>query len=96
VGCANIIVVIVVVIVIAAIVVIVIVIVNRLMFYMVGGSSKKNQEVGQTWLDMHPIESSELLQRLTTVVIDYLSAQVEAGAHMLQVHVINRSIDQSQ
>jgi len=56
-----------------------------LMYYMVGGSSKKNQEVGEKWLDEHPEESQELLDRLTTVVIDYMSAQVEAGAHMLQV-----------
>jgi len=56
-----------------------------LMFYMVGGSSKKNQEIGEKWLLEHEAESIELLRRLTTVVVDYLDAQVEAGAHMLQV-----------
>ena len=51
----------------------------------VGGSSKKNQEIGENWLESHPEESRELLKRLTKVVVDYLSAQVEAGAHMLQI-----------
>ena len=50
-----------------------------------GGSSKKNNEIGEKWLEDHPEESAELLKRLTTVVIDYLSAQVDSGAHMLQV-----------
>jgi uroporphyrinogen decarboxylase len=56
-----------------------------LFFYMVGGSSKKRQDVGEKWLLQHTEEAEELLDRLTPVVIDYLSAQVEAGAHMLQV-----------
>jgi len=56
-----------------------------LFFYMVGGSSKKRQDVGEKWLLEHTKEAEGLLDRLTPVVIDYLSAQVEAGAHMLQV-----------
>jgi len=48
-------------------------------------NKKKNKELGEKWLIEHPEESQELLRRLTKVVIDYLSAQVEAGAHMLQV-----------
>jgi uroporphyrinogen decarboxylase len=56
-----------------------------LFFYMVGCSSKKRQDVGEKWLLEHTEEAMELLDRLTPVVIEYLSAQVEAGAHMLQV-----------
>jgi len=56
-----------------------------LMFYLVGGSSKKNQGVASLWLKNHPEESQQLLDLLTTIIIDYLSAQAEAGADLLQV-----------
>eukprot|EP01039_Chlorochromonas_danica_P003464 gene3463-3794_t len=56
-----------------------------LMYYLVGGSSKKNQQVATHWLENHPVESTYVLDKLTDVIIDYLSAQVEAGADMLQV-----------
>ncbi len=56
-----------------------------LMYYMVGGSSKKNQRIGQSWLDNHPEESQALLDMLTDTVIDYMSAQIDAGADMIQV-----------
>jgi len=56
-----------------------------LMYYMVGGSSKKNQEEGERWLKEHTAESKELLDILTNVVIEYTSAQIKAGADMLQI-----------
>lgn len=56
-----------------------------LMYYMVGGSTKKNQGVASSWLINSPEESKYLLDLLTTIVIDYTSAQIEAGADMIQI-----------
>lgn len=56
-----------------------------LLYYMIGGSSKKNTDIGIQWLTKHPNESKQLLDKLTTLVVEYLSAQIEAGCHMLQI-----------
>jgi uroporphyrinogen decarboxylase len=55
------------------------------MYYMVGGSSKKNQDVASSWLRDYPAESSALLQLLTSIVVEYTSAQVRAGADLIQI-----------
>jgi len=56
-----------------------------LLFYMVGGSSKKNNDIGVQWLRDHPNDSRRLLHVLTNVIIEYMTAQVESGANMLQL-----------
>ena len=56
-----------------------------LMYYAVGGTTKKNTDIASMWLDNHPEESKIFLDILTKVIVDYTSAQIEAGADMIQI-----------
>ena len=47
--------------------------------------SKKNTDIGVQWLTEYPEASQSLLDLLTAVIIEYMSAQVHAGVHMLQI-----------
>lgn len=56
-----------------------------IMKYMIDGSSAAPVPKARRWLVQYPEASNTLLQLLTTKTIDYLVAQVKAGAQMLQV-----------
>ncbi|KAG0277503.1 Uroporphyrinogen decarboxylase in heme biosynthesis [Linnemannia exigua] len=55
------------------------------MAYMVEGGGSKTFSKAKTWIFQHPKESHTLLQRITDVSVDYLVAQVHAGAQLLQI-----------
>jgi len=56
-----------------------------LMAYMVEGGGSRSYRRARSWLYEYPEASKALLGQITDVVVDYLLAQVEAGAQMLQV-----------
>ena len=56
-----------------------------IMYYMLGGTSKLNNEIGMKWLRENEEASIDLLKSITKLAVEYLSMQVEAGAHMLQL-----------
>ena len=56
-----------------------------LLSYMIEGGGSNTQSRAKKWLYVYPEASKKLLQMLTRVICDYLVAQVEAGAQMLQV-----------
>ena len=56
-----------------------------LMAYMIEGGGSKSFEASKTWLFKYPEASHQLLQTLTDVLIDYVCAQVAAGAQLIQV-----------
>ncbi len=53
--------------------------------YMVEGSGSKTFSTARRLLAEHPALAHDLLQRITDVTIDYLRAQVRAGADVVQV-----------
>jgi uroporphyrinogen decarboxylase len=53
--------------------------------YMVeGGGSKIFKEV-KTWLYKYPEESKALMEKITTLCVEYLALQVQAGAQLVQI-----------
>eukprot|EP01102_Stenamoeba_stenopodia_P001808 TRINITY_DN11641_c0_g1_i2.p1 TRINITY_DN11641_c0_g1~~TRINITY_DN11641_c0_g1_i2.p1 ORF type:complete len:353 (-),score=88.44 TRINITY_DN11641_c0_g1_i2:3-1061(-) len=56
-----------------------------LMAYMIEGEGSKTWSKAKSWLYRHPNECHQMLHLLTEVIIDYLVAQVQAGAQLLQV-----------
>lgn len=56
-----------------------------LFFYLVGGHSKRNQSVATNWLRNHPAASGAILDKLADLVVEYLVAQVEHGADVIQL-----------
>lgn len=56
-----------------------------LMAYMIQGASSPTFSAGRAWLYKHPEASHRLLSALTNIIIEYLVAQVKAGAQMLQL-----------
>ncbi len=53
--------------------------------YMVEGKGSKTFSESRKMLYTNPILAHELLSRITSVTIKYLKAQINAGAHMLQL-----------
>ena len=53
-----------------------------LMSYMIEGGGSTTLSKAKKWLYVYPDDSHKLLQLLTDVIVDYLIAQVEAGAQV--------------
>ncbi len=56
-----------------------------LMGYMIEGGGSKSFEASKTWLYLYPEASHQLLQSITDLLIEYVIAQVDAGAQLIQV-----------
>ncbi|MEX0944970.1 MAG: uroporphyrinogen decarboxylase [Balneolaceae bacterium] len=53
--------------------------------YMVQGEGSKNFDKAKAFLSQHPDASRHVLKELTKATIDYLNAQIDAGAQAVQV-----------
>ena len=60
-----------------------------LMGYMIEGGGSKTLSKTKKWLYQNPYESQQLLNTLSDIIISYLTAQVKAGAQLLQVFDTN-------
>lgn len=56
-----------------------------LMAYMVEGGGSKTFARSKTWLYRYPLQSHMLLKTITSVLIEFLAGQIEAGAQAIQV-----------
>jgi uroporphyrinogen decarboxylase len=56
-----------------------------LMAYMIEGGGAKSYDKARAWFYRYPKETHELLSLLTHTIIEYLIAQVEAGAQILEI-----------
>ena len=56
-----------------------------LLAYMVEGSGSKTFSKAKAFLYRHPQEAHQLLEKLTSSIIAYLQAKVEAGVHLVQL-----------
>ena len=55
------------------------------MAYMIEGGGSKTMSIAKRWLYKHSEATTVLLQRLTDVIVDYLVAQVRAGAQVMVI-----------
>lgn len=68
-----------------------------LLYYIMGGTSKKNPTAGSDFLRDHPEVATVLLRQLGDIIVDYVVAQVEAGAEAIQLfEAMGMFIDEKQ
>jgi len=60
-----------------------------LMGYMVEGGAVRSFDHAKKWLYLYPEESKKLLRSLRDIIVDYLVAQFDSGAPLLQVFDTN-------